>query len=67
MMMTSGPCALVIGNSSYNEVYVVIYACEWVQVVSIRILWRFGGKQRIVMANFKIRELQWRFTKPEKF
>jgi hypothetical protein len=38
MMMTSGPCASVIGNSSYNEVYVVIYACEWVQVVSIRIL-----------------------------
>jgi hypothetical protein len=57
MMMTSGPYALVIGNSSCNEVYVVIYACEWVQVVFIRILWGFGGKQRIVMANFKIREL----------
>ena len=55
--MTGGARTSVIEKRGYNEVYVFIYACSWVQVISVRIKWYFCGKPRIVMVCFKIREL----------
>ena len=54
--MTCGPRVLVTGERGYDEVYVFIYACSWAQVMSKRILWHICGKQKIVMACFKIGE-----------
>jgi hypothetical protein len=39
---------------SCNEIYVFIYGFSWAQVVSIRIVWHFCGKRRIIMVCFKI-------------
>jgi len=55
--MTSGARTSVTEERGCNEVYVLIYACSWAQVISIRIKWHFCGKPRIAMVCFKIREL----------
>ena len=47
---------LVTGERGWDEVYVFVYACSWVQDVSIRIMWHICGKRRIVIACFKIGE-----------
>jgi hypothetical protein len=54
--MTYGARMPVVGERGYNEIYVVVYTCNWIQVVSIRILWYFCGKRRIVIVHFKIDE-----------
>ena len=54
--MTCGARVSVRGERGCNVVYVFIYACSWAQVVSIRILWHFRRKRRILMACFKIDE-----------
>jgi hypothetical protein len=55
--MTVGAHASVIGEGSYNKVYVFVYTCSWAQVRFIRIPWHFCGNQRIAMIYFKIGEL----------
>ena len=46
----------VIGEKAFNAIYVFIYTYSWAQVVSIRILWNFCEKRKIVMIYFEIDE-----------
>lgn len=43
-------------ETGFNEVYVFVYIYNWVQVISIRILWHSCGKRRIITIRFKISE-----------
>jgi len=46
----------VVGERAFNAIYVFIYTCNWVYIVSIRILWNFCEKRKIVMIYFEIDE-----------
>ena len=46
----------VVGERAFDVIYVFVYTCNWVYIVSIHILWNFCEKRKIVMIYFEIDE-----------